>query len=169
MGSESLLPFLNRCNQKGEGGLRYHRRRSSLPLIVQKLPVQQPNEKKEKIITKCFGLVRNKSLLWCLCSVAKTFLEIYSSHWKANWKCSMVMSECCLKLTSWPPPRSGLALPCTHPRREWLSRTSTNGVQICKNNELLPGAMLIPQATAPPIPACSSHQARKVGPPALLY
>lgn len=62
----------------------------------------------------------------------------------------MVMSDCHLKPTSWPPPRSGLAPPCTHHRGEWFSRTSADRAQICKNNELLPGAELIPQATFPP-------------------
>lgn len=53
----------------------YHRRLSSFPLIMQKLLVRQPNEKKEKKIPKCFGLNRNESLLLLLCFVAGTLLK----------------------------------------------------------------------------------------------
>lgn len=74
------------------------------------------------------------------------------------------MSECHLKLTSWPPPRSGLTPPSTQPSGERLSRTSANGTQFCKINELLPGSELIRQVTLRPIPACSNHWVRKVGP-----
>lgn len=53
----------------------YHRRLSSFPLIMQKLLVHQPNEKKEKNIPKCFGINGNKSLLLLLCFVAETLLK----------------------------------------------------------------------------------------------
>lgn len=42
--------------------------------------------KKKKMITKCFGLVRNKtSLLFCffVLLLKLFFFLIYSSHWKA--------------------------------------------------------------------------------------
>lgn len=52
----------------------YHRRLSSFPLIMQKLLVCQPNEKKgKKKIPKCFGLDRNKYFLLLLCFDAETF------------------------------------------------------------------------------------------------
>lgn len=76
----------------------------------------------------------------------------------------MVISECHLKLTSWPPPKSALASPATHPSGEWLSRTFADGAQFCTINELLPGSELMCQVIPLPIPACSNHRARKVGP-----
>lgn len=78
----------------------YHGRRSSLPSILQKLLVQHPNKKKGKIIPKCSGLVRNKSLLWLLCYVVKTSFKFYSNYQKrfkstestAWWWVSAVLS-----------------------------------------------------------------------------
>lgn len=72
--SESLLTFLNLWNRRGEGNYLLPQKTEFISFNNAEVTCSSAKWKERKKISKCFGLDRNKSVLF-LCFVAETLLK----------------------------------------------------------------------------------------------